>query len=223
MKKSNSQRLLSLLLAMLFVVSTATVAVSANNVLLMDSTPGTTSSGSSSVTDSTIDEIKEMLTTLSYNDYRDSDAFKNATRATSSIKVDVFNYDANLTDADVYTETYDGVKALYTPSSGTVAWNVEIPATAKYSVVLKYFPVEAKAASIERIFRINNKIPFSESRYLQLTKIWKNEYHNGEFKLGKGDNADTLISAAAAVGITATAQTRDDGTYIVYDMHSQWE
>ncbi len=103
----------------------------------------------------------------------------------------------------------DGVKseeqALYTPNSGTVTWKVALPegyVKSKWIVKIEYtFPDEdgkigaegdsfyvelpegtegGKSTHIERRFRLNNKFPFKETRYLQLTKTWQDDSWNNE-------------------------------------------
>ncbi len=84
-----------------------------------------------------------------------------------------------------YIGEFDGVKALYTPSSGTVTWNLteafagteyeqQIKEGRWYSMIIEYYPVENKSASIERVFKINGEIPFSEAGGLSISKNWKN-------------------------------------------------
>ena len=132
------------------------------------------------------------------------------------------------TDAEWKVETYDGVEALYTPSNGTVAWKVNIPESARYSVVIEYYPVYKNAAgevvskstAIERIFRINSAVPFLEARYLTLSKNYANNYVAAEYKLGAGESASDYLGKAQELGLVATSETREDATYIVYVVHS---
>ena len=55
-----------------------------------------------------------------------------------------------------------------------------------------------------------------------MAKRWENDYTKAELKVGKKDNAADMIAAAAAVGITAVTEERENGTYVVYDMPELW-
>lgn len=137
--------------------------------------------------ESSFQAMREILDALSYDEYVLK--YKDVPKATESITIDATDYITDkkdeegktLTDAEVSVGEYgpeggETIKALMTPSSGTVSWKVEVPETAKYSIVLRVFPVANKSTSIERIFRIDGTVPFSESRYLSISKVWVNNY-----------------------------------------------
>ena len=128
----------------------------------------------SSVTDQTIDEVRELLNAISYAEYLEKNA--DIPSASENIVIDATDYDKSNTDAEVSVDTWADETGLLLPSSGTVSWKVNIPSTAKYSISIEYYPIEGKVASIERIFMINGKVPFAEARYLTMSKVWKNEY-----------------------------------------------
>ena len=246
MNKKKIQRVISFALAVLFVASGATVSVFADDVLL---SAGLTTSApvNSSVTDATIDDVKEILDSMSYAEYFeknsvrvekvDENGFKTYERewsvdaAKAPVIIDAIEalYEEG-TDAEWKVETYDGVEALYTPSNGTVAWKVNIPEAARYSVVIEYYPVYKNAAgevvskstAIERIFRINSAVPFLEARYLTLSKNYANDYASAEYKLGASESASDYLGKAQELGLVATAETREDATYIVYEIPEVW-
>ncbi len=161
MMKAKFRKLTALLLAFLMVCGSMVLGVSAAD-------------GGTSVTDQTIDEVKELLNAISYEEYLEKNA--DIPRASKDIVIDATNYDKENTDAAVSVETYDGEKGLLLPNSGVASWKVNIPSTAKYSITIEYYPVEGKVASIERIFMINGKVPFAEARYLTMSKVWTNQY-----------------------------------------------
>ena len=68
MNKKKFQRVISLVLALLFVASSATISVFAEDVLLSTNT-GATTGVNSSITDSTIDDVREILGAVSYAEY----------------------------------------------------------------------------------------------------------------------------------------------------------
>ncbi len=215
MERTKLSRLCALFLALLFLIPGGAISVAAAGA-----DGNKSSSDSASVTDKTIEDVREQLNAISYEEY--SQKYASVGRAEKEIVISGVDYDKASTNADVKKETFDGIEALTIPDTGTVSWPVSIPETAKYSVIILYYPIENKSASIQRIFRIDGTIPFAESRYITMTKVWKNEYSDGEFLLGKKENADEYLSAAKQLNIEATAEERADGTYIVYKMPDYW-
>ncbi len=156
--------------------------------------------GSGDVT--TAEDLKSMLNAISYNDYIGD--YAGVKKAESAIVIDATgNYavvgvddykdgeipeDVDKKSVVYITDEFDGVKALYTPSSGTVTWDLtemvkndpalaeQLAENRKYSMIIEYYPVENKSAAIERVFKINGEIPFSEAGGLSISKIWKNVY-----------------------------------------------
>ncbi len=242
-RKKKIQRVLSLVLALTFILSGSVVAVSAEDTVL-SSTPA--QSGNSSVTTSTIDDVREILDSESYDEYReDHSTSKEVTvdgvtvveevwmvaPGESEIVIDAIEaLDEENTDAEYKIETYDGVKALYTPAQGTVSWKVSIPKEARYIVVIECYPVDvlndgtkvSKDTSVERIFRINSTVPFLESRYINIPKRYTNDYVAAELKVGAKQSASELLAQAKAAGFTATELKREDGTYIIYEKPDVW-
>ena len=124
----------------------------------------------------------------------------------------------------VYAEEIGGKMALYTPSIGTVTWNVSlggrnVTEAGLYSIELLYYPILGKAASIEREFYINGEAPFSEARALTLAKIWSSfkpdetSPLNAVYTLGKNDVMDTVVSEGVAAGLSCTPS--EDGKSVI--------
>jgi len=224
MKKTKFQKITAFLLAAIMLVGCATVGAFA-------------AEGESSITDLTTSDIKELLNAISYNDYvNDSKnkevepgdeltvpAYKNWTYV--SKKGVVYNENGLVpneysTDSDAmdkvdkstvaYVDEFDGRTGLYTPSSGVVTWELDgITEAKKYSLAIDYYPIANKSASVERIFMINGEVPFAEARYLTISKIWKNEYPDGEFEIPKGESAQDYLDAAEKLGIKAKAYDKE--------------
>ncbi len=235
------RRTLSLVLALVFVLSCGTVVASAENAA-MTSTP----SGNSSVTSATIDDVREILDSESYEEYWDEyhiskevvvDGNKvveevwTVAPGKSEIVIDAIkDLDAENTDAAYKIETYDGVEALYTPAQGTVSWRVSIPEDARYIVVIECYPVRqtndgtivSKDTAVERIFRIDSTVPFLESRYISIPKVYTNQYISAEHKVGAKQSVSELLAEAKAAGINAVEEKRDNGTYIIYEKPDVW-
>lgn len=169
----------------------------------------TTSSGSETDTtekadDDTrsLEEIRALLDTLSYNDYFAS--LDDAKKATTSFKVNLAEalVESKGTDdeaeggkVEVFdekeTETNFGkaVKSIYLPEKGTAVFKIDVPETGLYAIDIDYYSYMAKATSIERMLYIDGKIPFSEARYLTMPKTWIDELQeDGTFKKDITDN-----------------------------------
>lgn len=128
----------------------------------------------------TLAELREILNTISYDTYQQK--YQTVPKATQTVVINAADYRA---DSDAAVETYPDYQgnpgvSLYLPESGSVSWDVEIPETAKYGVKIEYYPIEAKAASVERMFLIDGAVPFSESRAVELHKVWVNQYVQNE-------------------------------------------
>ena len=163
MKRTKFQRLMALILCLTFAISGFTIAASAAEE---ESGSGTEGSNDS-IYDSS--EVLELLNTISDGEYL-KDA--NAEEAKGAIVVDAIkDIYAEDTDAAYKIDTFDGIEAVLTPDTGTVAWKVTgVPERALYTVTLVYYAYvkegdETKADSIERVFKINGKVPFSEINF----------------------------------------------------------
>ena len=229
------QRALSLVLALTFVLSCGTVVASAEDTVLTTTPSG---QGNSSITSSTIDDVREILESESYEEYweeyhtqKDGQEIWTVAPGKGEIVIDAIkDLDEENTDAKYMIETYEGVEALYTPSQGTVAWKVSIPEQARYIVVIECYPVDmtndgtkvSKDTAVERIFRINDKVPFLESRYISVPKTYVNQYVAAELKLTAKQNAAEMLAEAKAAGFKAREEVRADGTYLVYEKPDVW-
>ena len=210
MGKKKVTRVLSLMMALLLVVSSTVLAVGA--------------SGGSSVTDKRIEDYISMSGVRTYDEYI-AQEFGGTQSATVSVPFDatrdwVFKSNSGdtveiidgvwtLTTSKgeklsmedvkaegsgydikdyVYLTTEDGLEGLYTPSLGEVTWKLDLVASglankAIYNISMYYYPLENKTASIEREFYINGEVPFIEARSLTLPKRWSSYSSDGESAL----------------------------------------
>ena len=234
MRKTKLQRAICLLLALLLLVSGATLAVGAENVATSDVL-------NPSVTDKTIADYREELESISYGEY--SKDFKGYNKATETVIIDaIADLDKSqttlefLTDEEwarlvadkslasslvgIYETEYDGVKALYTPGDGEVTFTAKNVTEGLYAIRIYYWPVEGKSASIERELYINGSASFKEARSLTLPKGWDNAYETYEYTLPKDANAQELIDRAKALGLTA--KMSDVASAILIDLPDVW-
>ena len=198
MRKTKFQRLTAFVLSVMLVIGSLSICVFAAEA----GDTQTDSGNNSSVSDSTLADIKELLNAISYSEYLEKHS--NVSWASEEIFINATN-EANMaldkTDAEWSIREYDGVKAVYTPSTGSVSWKVNVPKTGKYNIIIEYYAVEGKAAGIERILKINDSVPFKEARYLTLAKNWRNDYVDAVYE-GKTSSA-TVKSEGEAAGLEA--------------------
>lgn len=73
-------------------------------------------------------------------------------------------------------DTYEGVDdVLLTDESGSVTWDITVPATGYYNLNLNYFPYEGKSSTIERSLLINGELPFEGAENIAFYRTWGNE------------------------------------------------
>ncbi len=168
-RRTKFTKLTAIVLSIMFVLGSLSTAAFAADA-------GSTSA-STSVTDKTLDDVKRLLNALSYDEYAekysDSDKYPVGNK---EIVINGLDYDKTATNAEVSTETYDGIEALYTPDLGSVVYRFSVPKTAKYGISIEYYPVKGKETSIQRTFLINDKVPFSEAYYITFSKVYTTVY-----------------------------------------------
>ena len=212
MKKTKFLRITAFLMMLVFLFcSVATVASAASN---------------ESVSNKTTSDIKELLNAISYGKYSENHA--NVPKATKADEIifGINDFRQDLSDAGAkVSDPYEGKTGIYLPDSGSVSWRKTLPSdytAKKYNVEIEYYPVANKAASIERIFMINDAVPFAEARYMTISKIWKNIYSDGQFELKEGEDASTYLTKAASLNITAEKVEANGKTFIKYKMPEVW-
>lgn len=199
-----------------------TLTGTASVVAFADEAAQSTATAAASKNKRTLEEINELLNTISYEEYLDKYADSNGSvehlYAKKGIVLNAADYDKNSTDAAVIVkENYEGTTgpSLYLPDTGAVGWVFDVPADGMYTISLEYFPVEAKSADIERMLLVNGKVLFSEARTLKMNKIWSNIYtsdtkdETGRYALNKDLNGNDIRPRAA--------QTPEWRTYVVND------
>lgn len=189
MRRNHTSRLIAFLLSVLMLLG-CVVPLSA-----VEETDATAEEAASSLATTTLKEISEALNTISYTEYTEKHA--DAPKGSREVAIDVTKYDADTTTAEVevrsnVTDDFGNTqpKALYMGDSGIVTWSVDVPQTGKYAIEIVYTSESEKTNSIERMLYINGKVPFSQARYLLLTKNWVHHYseENGRFDFDVNGN-----------------------------------
>ena len=213
MKKTKIQRLTAFMLFLVFALSGFSVNTMAADGAV--TTYGDTSSDDSSYLDSMYDteSMLEVLNTISYGEYLSEHVAVESAKTEIVINA-VENIAVDKTTANYVIGEYEGVTAVETPGTGTVSWTVKnVPAKGKYNITIKYYAVDdGKANSVERVFLINNKVPFSEARYITIKKNWVSDYDDAVYTGKK--SVSEIKAEAEALGLDC--YEKDGKCYVQY-------
>ena len=115
------------------------------------------------------------------------------------------------------------------PKEGIATWEIDVPSTGMYYIGFSYYTLaadysgetvdKATVNNIERKLYIDGEVPFSEARYLSLSKVWKYTYDDGE---GNRDFRTDLIGNSLTPDIGQAEAWRtyyctdSDGYYTEY-------
>ncbi len=160
-------RLLAALLALLTLIIPGGISVAADG------------EGSSTGNSYQTQALSELLNLGAYSAYVEQHASdKLGTQTVTLTGDELINYNKDISNAvGVKDGEYEGKKGLYLPSEGTVGWDITVPAEGMYTIKITYYSIAedtSKTTSIERTLYINERVPFYEARFLQMTKTWKN-------------------------------------------------
>ena len=178
MKPTNFTKAICLLLAMLCCFSSLGLFVSASN-----------GGGYSN----SLEQMKDFLAAKSYKDYLDEHAGTPAGKKEFSVDLstadsadganfaridspdDLTSYpEAN---PDDFADLFEANEvAVYLPNTKSVSFTFDIPADGMYYISFSYYTLLQSVNSVERVLYIDGSVPFSEARYLTLSKMWKYNY-----------------------------------------------
>ena len=232
MRKTKFQRLLAALLCLMFVMGCFSLPTFAAE----DTTTTGAVTSDTSANKSNIEQIRELLNAITYEEYIALYKDVKGTDIKEPIVVDAINdIVADKTTAKYVVATFgagdEKYEGVYSPASGTITWKVNVPKTAKYAISIEYYPIDTftygegdnavtitgKAAPIERIFKINDSVPFKEARYLSLSKNWVNDYSEYVYE---GKDVDSVKAEADAAGMKYTL---NDAGNPVFTCPSVWD
>ena len=191
MREKKFTRIAAFLLCLTMLLGNAVVFASASEI----------EDSEGSITDVTLEELRELLNAITYEEYSEEYAYVN--NATQTVQVPIGDY----VTEDKGFEWNENEKFLFTPQDGEVSWTVDVPETAKYAIKIEYYPDQNRATSIERILKINDQVPFAEARFLTLPKRWVNDYVDFEI-------SSDLVAKAKEVGYNVVE--KDGKSYITF-------
>lgn len=122
---------------------------------------------------SRIEEVREILDSIPYHEY--VVVHENSPLGTGEISVTQIDNE-NTTAQGAGTQTAEGISAFYLPDEGIVSFRFNVPSDGLYNLALTYMQVVGKTSGIERMIRIDGKVPFKEARYITLSKVYVDLY-----------------------------------------------
>lgn len=107
-----------------------------------------------------------------YDDYLNT--HQAAKRPDGVIRIEGENYAETVGDGFEVVEQLHGLdgKAVITPETGSIGWDVQIGQPGLYNVRIHYYPIEGKSSAIEREFSINQEIPFQGADIILFDRVW---------------------------------------------------
>ena len=207
MRNLGFKKAVAALLAMLLLFSALPLSVSAAS-----DTSETDNSSSISYTDRMMEQVSELLTSESYEEY--SERYASVPMATDTIEISGAEYDKeNTTDTAVEIGNFGGEdNVLKTSDTGEVSWRFTVPKDARYVIDVYYYPIEFKKSDIERILKIDDNVPFTEARNVVMQRVWQNEYTSY-------DENGTPMFEINSIGSEMRPERVECPEWVVYTMH----
>ena len=185
MKPTKLTKAICLVLAMLCCFSSLGLLASAKESNYKDSSLS-----------NSLEQMKDFLVAKSYKEYIAAYADIPAGQTDFSVDLSTAKGDADFAVIDDqaewnaykeavpahYLKDADG-KAVYLPNTKSVTFDLQVPADGMYYISFSYYTLTESVNSVERVLYIDGAVPFSEARYLTLSKSWEYSYlydDNGE-------------------------------------------
>lgn len=74
---------------------------------------------------------------------------------------------------------------IITTEMGSVSYDIDVPTSGIYNIVVKYKPILGKSSNIQRAFYFNDKLPFQQAGSIIFDRVWKDE--NTDYKTQQGN------------------------------------
>ena len=144
MRKTKFQRLLAALLCLMFVMGCFSLPTFAAE----SSSTQSSATADTSANKSNIEEIRELLNAITYEEYQALYEDKNADTYTGTpVVVDaIADIVAEKTTAKYVIASFgsgdERSRGVFSPATGTITWKVNVPTTAKYAISIEYYPID---------------------------------------------------------------------------------
>ncbi|MBW5445245.1 extracellular solute-binding protein [Cohnella sp. CFH 77786] len=99
-----------------------------------------------------------------------------AERPDEVIRIEGENYSVTAGDGFEIADRFEGLdgKAVMTPETGSISWNVNVDRPGLYNIRIHYYPIEGKSSAIERQIAVNRNVPFKGADILLFNRLWGN-------------------------------------------------
>lgn len=171
--------------------------------------------GSDSLVRTSLTEIKNVLTSISYTDYLAM--YESSGRPDETVDIDIFG-NINGDETNITYQVVDGAeygkdgKVLLIGDDGKISFNINIKTAGFYNILVEYYTgnisvydadgnlaTVGKNASIERMVMIDGKVPFKEARSISFSRAWADSYPelDGDYKVVKTDGNKTYYDSTS--------------------------
>lgn len=220
MKRKLFQKAICLLLSVTLLFGVVGVSVFASEKI------GETYYGSNRDTAASLDEMKQLVGIMSYEEYLQANGEATVKPGLDTLSVDILNYNGSgeiVKDSQACLESFykdqtlwqgfeeaDWGSSVYLPATGATTWTFNVPDGAEgyYYIKIQYYSCstkESSVSSIERKLQIDGSAPFDEASYITLNKNWSYTYST-TYDPVPTDKED---------GVTVSYPIRADGYYKV--------
>lgn len=218
MRKSKAMRLFAIFLAVLTLIGPVGVSAA-------DGDGGASGGG--------LTELSDDLIYISYQDYlvkyldvQDDTYVDEALAERRAKKGDEFSfsatdYDKETLTAQVEVMEHAGRRCLSIGEEGKVTWRFTCPKEGFYTLSFGYSTDSQRSATVEKIFYLNDKVPFQEARYVALSKTWLYSYAEG-YKTGYGlEGREGAFYTDARGNEIRPSMSADTMVWQTYEMHDR--
>ena len=195
-----------------------------------------------SETKNSLADMAALMTSTTYATYLIEHEESRVDDTKDDITIQAVDYKEDETTAAVKVKkNFAGSEgeSLLTPNTGYVTWEFEIKHDGFYNVELLYYPYRndpaepdegeeylGKTAAMERIIKIDGKVPFKEARNLSFSRVWQENYDMDSFvkpekfyKIGTSVTDADNDSNAVAADSNDAKEYRQAGRYFKYDYY----
>ena len=184
--KNKNKLVTAMILASMLVQPLAGMSVYADEPVTTAETSASEIKDDTSYTLNSLDDMANLMVSLTYADYLAD--YANVPDTTKEIDIDVTKYNNDLSEGEIEVNEKDTVVrdgkeivagTVSTTDEGKLVYDIDVPETAMYSVTVEYYPIAGNGSTIERILLIDDKIPFNEARYMNFTRVWIDKEESG--------------------------------------------
>lgn len=113
----------------------------------------------------------KMETAVSYAEYLSNR--KEAVYPTGTVSINAVNYSESNANTEIYTD-FEGMlgESLFADEEGFVEWDFDVENGGYYQMMIEYYPIKGKSASISRTIMLDGALPFDEARTVNFSRIW---------------------------------------------------